>query len=92
MTADQIQEILIEFRNEKHIPLQVTNEHLLVFFKQASYFLNGLVEGLDIDFSVDFDARKLLKIHMWYDYYGAIDDFKKRYVGDIYATQIKYIF
>ena len=91
MTNEQKQTLITEFRNERHISSQVTDEQLMTFFEQAAFFLNSLVSNLDINFDVDLNARRLAKVHMYYDYYGALDEFRKRYIGEIYETQISYL-
>lgn len=61
------------------------------YAKEGEATLNNLVESLNINFDTDFQARALLKDFIRYAYYGEKAEFKTRYKGDLYETQIRYI-
>lgn len=91
METNSIAPLVAEFRAENNIATSIPDSVLIQYLKEGEAMLNGLVEHLEIDFSVDLTSRALLKDYMRYAHFGARAEFKSVYAGEIYATQIKYL-
>lgn len=96
MDATQIQTLVTELKAEMQFPSSLPDTVLTVYVKEGEYFLNHLVENeydpeanTDLDYIEDLESRSLLKTYVKYAYFGALDEFKTRYQGELYESQIK---
>lgn len=87
MDEKQIEELLKEIQNEQH-PIE-DEETLKGYIKDAEYDINES-SGVEIDYSKDLKARKLLKNFVLYDRYKRLAEFKQLYVGEYVNLQAKY--
>lgn len=88
----QIDKLLNEVKSDLQLPSSFPGENLTQKIKEGEYYLNSLVIGvgaIDIDFVNDLNARSLLKEYTRHSYFGVLDEFKKKYEGEIIDTQIK---
>ena len=89
MTETQLNSLLGEVKSDLQLPSSYPSDNLVAKIKEGEYFLNSLVEGVpDINFEIQLKARSLLKDYVRYSFYGAIDEFKKRFAGELFDTQI----
>lgn len=94
MIPSQLDTLLIEVKSDLQLPSSFPSDNLLQKIKEGEYYLNSLVIGtgaIDIDFETDLNARTLLKEYTRHSYFGVLDEFKKKYEGEIFDTQIKRI-
>jgi len=91
MLPAQLDALLNEVKSDLQLPSSFPSENLTQKIKEGEYFLNSLVIGagaVDINFETDLSARSLLKEYVRHAYFGVIDEFKKKYEGEIFDTQI----
>ena len=89
MSENQVNSLLLEVKEDLQLPSSYPSDNLTAKIKEGEYFLNSLVEGvLNIDFETQLKARALLKEYARYSFYGALDEFKKRYAGELFDSQI----
>ena len=89
MSDTQVNSLLVEVKADLQLPSSYPSENLTAKIKEGEYYLNSLVLGvLDIDFEIQLKFRSLLKEHVRYSFYGALDEFKKRYAGELFDSQI----
>jgi len=94
MEQAQIDALLIEIKDDLQLPSEFPSESLTLKIKAGEYFLNHLVldkngAPIEINFETDLSDRSLLKEYVRHSYFGVIDEFKKKYEGEIFDTQIK---
>lgn len=87
MINAQINELLKEIQNEQH-PFE-DEETLKGYIKDAEYYINES-SGVEIDYTKDLKARKLLKNFVLYDRYKRLAEFKQLYGGEYADLQAKY--
>lgn len=96
MDSTKLTAILEEIKTDLQLPSGFASENLTQKIKEGEYFLNSLVvdstgKHVEIDYSSDFNARSLLKEYVRYAYFGVLDEFKQKYEGEIFDTQVKRI-
>lgn len=87
MINAQINELLKEIQNEQHS--FEDEETLKGYIKDAEYDINES-SGVEIDYTKDLKARKLLKNFVLYDRYKRLAEFKQLYGGEYADLQAKY--
>lgn len=89
MTETTRTQIVTEVREELGLSPSVPSTLLEQYVKEGEARLNNLVKDKPFDFDVDLVTRALLKNYVRYAYFGALDEFKKLYLGDLYDAQIR---
>lgn len=79
--------ILKEIRYEQH-PIE-NDEALEGYIKDAEYNLNHYA-GAEINYDEDLDARKLLKMYVFYDRHKRLAEYFSLYEGERSDLQARY--
>ena len=87
MTDQEIANVIVEIKREQHP--QEDDTTLTGYINDAEYDINQSA-GVEIDYTSDLKARKLLKNFVLYDRYKRLAEFKILYGGEYAELQAKY--
>lgn len=89
MTTQELNEIKEEIKGEQPSSPFINDNYLNKYILEAEYNINYSVGEL-IDYTIDLDARSLLKNYVLYANYKRLAEFKQLYGGDYAKLQAKY--
>jgi len=82
-------QIVAEIREELSLHSTVPSTLLIQYVKEGAAKLDNLVKDKPFDYNTDLESRALLKNYVRYAYFGALDEFNVRYLGELYGAQFR---
>lgn len=84
-----IKNLVSEIRDEQQVSPALPDSNFVNYIKEGMYDINSSV-GANIDYTIDLEARALLKNYVMYANYKRTAEFKELYIAEYVTLQFKY--